>query len=263
MFQRDFTAITTASPEQLWPLYADVARWKEWDEGLDAVGLTGAFEKGARGTMRPHGQPALDFVLTEVTANVSFSDETRVGPLLVRFTHTLTRLTGGTRITHHVEVEGPGAEAFGTTALATVGQSVDRLARLGVAFSKPSLGGIILYVPEVHAAADFYVRAFGLSVQSTAGGNSYVQLQGPVPLAFAAESFIGSTLPVQVRPSRAAEAPMGAELMLVFADVEAAYARAVKAGAVAVSAPVLKPWGQQVAYVRDAQGVLVELCSPW
>ena len=56
---------------------------------------------------------------------------------------------------------------------------------------------------------------------------------------------------------------MGAELMLVFADVEAAYARAVKAGAVAVSAPVLKPWGQQVAYVRDAQGVLVELCSPW
>ncbi|WP_353954881.1 hypothetical protein [uncultured Methylobacterium sp.] len=33
------------------------------------------------------------------------------------------------------------------------------------------------------------------------------------------------------------------------------------AGALPVAAPMTKPWGQTVAYVRDGDGVLVELCS--
>ena len=38
--------------------------------------------------------------------------------------------------------------------------------------------------------------------------------------------------------------------------------RAVKAGATAVSEPAAKPWGQTVAYLRDKDGHLVELCTP-
>jgi uncharacterized glyoxalase superfamily protein PhnB len=45
-------------------------------------------------------------------------------------------------------------------------------------------------------------------------------------------------------------------------DVAGAYARAVAAGAAAVQEPRQKPWGQTVGYVRDLNGVLVELCSP-
>jgi len=44
--------------------------------------------------------------------------------------------------------------------------------------------------------------------------------------------------------------------------VAAAYRRAVDAGAVSVVAPDARPWGQVVAYVRDLNGVLVELCTP-
>jgi uncharacterized glyoxalase superfamily protein PhnB len=52
------------------------------------------------------------------------------------------------------------------------------------------------------------------------------------------------------------------EVALVTSDVPALYARAVKAGATAVSEPATKPWGQTVAFVRDNVGHTVELCSP-
>jgi lactoylglutathione lyase len=45
-------------------------------------------------------------------------------------------------------------------------------------------------------------------------------------------------------------------------NVQAAYDRAVEEGAAAVSPPQTKPWGQDVAYVRDPDGNLVELASP-
>lgn len=42
------------------------------------------------------------------------------------------------------------------------------------------------------------------------------------------------------------------------------FASAIEAGAlaVAIAEPVTKPWGQTVAYVRDLNGLLVELATP-
>jgi uncharacterized glyoxalase superfamily protein PhnB len=45
-------------------------------------------------------------------------------------------------------------------------------------------------------------------------------------------------------------------------DVQAAFDKAVAAGAVVVTKPTKKPWGQIVGYVRDNNGFLVELCTP-
>jgi len=47
----------------------------------------------------------------------------------------------------------------------------------------------------------------------------------------------------------------------VVKDVEAATARAIEAGATQLVAPTQKPWGQTIAYVRDLNGFLVELCT--
>ncbi len=52
------------------------------------------------------------------------------------------------------------------------------------------------------------------------------------------------------------------ELGFVTDDVAGAHARAIAAGASELSAPVSKPWGQVVSYVRCPDGTLVELCSP-
>jgi lactoylglutathione lyase len=44
-------------------------------------------------------------------------------------------------------------------------------------------------------------------------------------------------------------------------DVQKSFDQAIDAGAEAVSFPVKKPWGQTVSYVRDLNGLLVEICS--
>ncbi len=56
--------------------------------------------------------------------------------------------------------------------------------------------------------------------------------------------------------------PLGIELAFVTENVLAAYSKAISAGATSISEPCEKPWGQTVAYVRDIDGVIVELCSP-
>jgi lactoylglutathione lyase len=65
-----------------------------------------------------------------------------------------------------------------------------------------------------------------------------------------------------VRLNRRDADPAGAEIGLVTHDVDAAYRKAVAAGALAYKEPVEKPWGQTVGYVRDNNGFLVEICSP-
>ncbi len=124
------------------------------------------------------------------------------------------------------------------------------------------LGYVILYVRQVEAAVAFYERAFGLERRFVHESGQYGELEtGATALAFVDESLVaqGGVAFRRTRPE--GEAP-GTEVGLVTDDVEAAFRRAVEAGAAPVSPPVRKPWGQVVAYVRDADGFLVELCTP-
>jgi len=68
--------------------------------------------------------------------------------------------------------------------------------------------------------------------------------------------------PGTIRTDQKGKAAPPLELGLVTEDVEAAFGRAVEAGAIAVKKPERKPWGQLVGYVRDINGFLVEICSP-
>jgi lactoylglutathione lyase len=43
--------------------------------------------------------------------------------------------------------------------------------------------------------------------------------------------------------------------------MESDWRRATSAGAVVVKAPEIKPWGQTTGYLRDCNGVIVELCT--
>ncbi len=63
-------------------------------------------------------------------------------------------------------------------------------------------------------------------------------------------------------PVRTDTDPPGIEIGLIFDDVEAAFKRAVEAGATAWYEPALQAWGQTVSYVRDLNGFLVELATP-
>jgi uncharacterized glyoxalase superfamily protein PhnB len=123
------------------------------------------------------------------------------------------------------------------------------------------LGYVILYVPDVGAAVEFYERAFGLVRRFIHESGQYAEMEtGATALAFVGESFVSMTCH-SFRPNRSDQEPAGAEIALVANDVNAAFEKAIQAGAVTYVPPHNKPWGQTVAYVRDANGFLVELCS--
>lgn len=137
----------------------------------------------------------------------------------------------------------------------------------GKTMSPPSvsLGYVILYVKDVSASLAFYEEAFGLARRffNDDNGKAYGELEtGAARLAFASLELAHEQLKQEVVAASLNKAPLGMEIALVTPDVPALYARAVKAGATAVSEPATKPWGQTVAYLRDKDGHLVELCTP-
>ncbi|BDP43864.1 hypothetical protein DAETH_38330 (plasmid) [Deinococcus aetherius] len=124
------------------------------------------------------------------------------------------------------------------------------------------LGYVIVYVPDVVAAVEFYERAFGLRRRFVDGGGQYAELDtGRTRLAFASPAM-AENLNLAVRVQRPDQAAAGTELVFVTPEVASAFERAVAAGAVPVRAPAEMPWGQTVSYVRDRHGALIELCTP-
>jgi lactoylglutathione lyase len=123
-------------------------------------------------------------------------------------------------------------------------------------------GYAIAYVPDVRAAVEFYERAFGLQRGYVADEGTYGEMAtGETKLAFVADAQAEGLFPGGYRHNEAAQQPNGFELALVTDDVDAAYARAVSAGATPLAEPAGKPWGQRIAYVRDPNGILVEIAG--
>lgn len=122
------------------------------------------------------------------------------------------------------------------------------------------LGYVIIYVPDVRSALDFYEQAFGLKQRFIHESGQYGEVEtGATALAFAEET-VTTTCHV-FEPNRTSAKAAGAEVALVVKDVKLAFEAAIKAGATPVVEPVIKPWGQTISYVRDLNGFLVELCT--
>lgn len=124
------------------------------------------------------------------------------------------------------------------------------------------LDAIMFWVADVPATVAFYENAFGLTRQWVREEGDYAQMNTEgVTLTFASELAAPAT-GVDIRANRADGPAPGVQLALATDDVDGSFHRAVEAGARLVAPPVTKPWGQVVAYVRDLDGILVELSSP-
>ncbi|MEQ1527485.1 MAG: VOC family protein [Gallionella sp.] len=123
-------------------------------------------------------------------------------------------------------------------------------------------GYTIVYVESVAATLNFYREAFGFETRFLHEAGDYGELStGETTLAFASHAMGEMNLGGKYVRGDASEKPFGMELVFVADDVNAAYAKAVAAGATPIKPPEQKPWGQLVGYVRSAEGSLVELCS--
>lgn len=125
------------------------------------------------------------------------------------------------------------------------------------------LGYTILYVPDVKHAVVFYEDAFGLSRRFVHESGDYAEMEtGTTTLAFASDDLASSNFDAEYRPANPDALPPAFEIAFVTDDVTGAFERAIEAGAAALAEPKEKPWGQVVSYVRDLNGVIVELCTP-
>jgi catechol 2,3-dioxygenase-like lactoylglutathione lyase family enzyme len=127
----------------------------------------------------------------------------------------------------------------------------------------PQLGYTLLYVADVHRSVEFYERAFALTRKLLDEDGGFATMDtGATQLGFVSVEQARTHLPAGFRTNVPQELPAGFEVALTTSDVAAAYRRAVAAGAVEVTPPTQTPWGQTIAYVRDPDGILVELASP-
>ncbi len=121
----------------------------------------------------------------------------------------------------------------------------------------------ILYVKDVTKTIEFYETVFQLERKFISENAQYGELStGETTLSFAQNKFINSQLNGGFVESRTSTPPLGMEIAFATDDVQALYDAAIDAGAKGVKPAETKPWGQTVAYIRDLDGFLVEICTP-
>jgi lactoylglutathione lyase len=124
-------------------------------------------------------------------------------------------------------------------------------------------GYTIVYCANVHASLVFMEKAFGLQRKFVHESGLYGELEtGETTLAYVQDAVGEMNFSGGHVSAHMSEKPLGVEIALVTDDVATAHAQAVQAGARELAAPVLKPWGQMVSYLRCPDGSLIELCSP-
>ena len=121
----------------------------------------------------------------------------------------------------------------------------------------------IFYVADVAATMRFYETAFGFKPKMITPEEDYGELYtGGTIVAFVNYALGASNLPNGFIKSSPDNLPFGMELAFTTENIQADYDRAVAAGATVIQPVQNKPWGQQVAYVRDNNGFVIELCTP-
>jgi lactoylglutathione lyase len=122
-------------------------------------------------------------------------------------------------------------------------------------------GYTIFYVDDVEATLAFYERVFELQGRVVAPGEFAELSTGATRLGFANREFMQQVTSSRVQSPGLARDPAPVEIAFVTQDVDAAFAKALASGATAVKAPEDKAWGQRIAYLRDNNGFIVELCT--
>lgn len=122
-------------------------------------------------------------------------------------------------------------------------------------------GYTIIYVQNVQESLEFYQRAFSCKIKFVAESKLYGELDtGKTILAFCDESFCEKN-GLSFNKNRSDAAPAGFEIGFIANDVDAAYKHAIAQGAQPLKEPTQKPWGQIVAYVKDLNGIIIEICN--
>jgi uncharacterized glyoxalase superfamily protein PhnB len=124
-------------------------------------------------------------------------------------------------------------------------------------------GYTIIYVENVSETIEFYERAFGFRRKFVTPENDYGELiSGETTISFASIELGNANFKKGFEKVNLSARPVGVEMAFITENIEADFAKAIKAGATIFEDIVEKPWGQKVGYLRDNNGFLIEICTP-
>src|SRR5262245_1438346 len=114
MWTAEHSIDTSALPEQVWRLWADVDGWPEWNGDIERIELDGSFAAGGRIMMTPHGQEAIELLIAEAVEPVLFVGEGHLGDAVCRTTQRLERVVNArSRVTYRMDIDCPAADTLG------------------------------------------------------------------------------------------------------------------------------------------------------
>jgi len=109
------TRKTTAKPEAIWELWANVPGRTRWDDSLEHIKIDSEFKSGAFGAVKLKGQPERKFEILDCTPMTRYTDRFFL-PMggKMDWIHTINELGDGSReVTFDVSVSGPTSFILG------------------------------------------------------------------------------------------------------------------------------------------------------
>lgn len=114
MWVAEHSVATSAAPDAIWRLWADVAGWPAWNGDIERIELIGPFAPGSRIVMTPSGQEPVELRIAEAVEPELFVDQAAMGDVVIRTVHRIEPLDGGgAQVTYRMEITGPAADRLG------------------------------------------------------------------------------------------------------------------------------------------------------
>jgi hypothetical protein len=115
MWEAEHSIETSATPQEIWGLWADVAGWPAWNADIEEIELTGPFAAGSTIRMTPIGQEPIELRIAEAVKPELFVDEADLGEIVVRTTHRVQPLDEErARVTYRMEITGLASDTLGS-----------------------------------------------------------------------------------------------------------------------------------------------------
>jgi hypothetical protein len=114
MWEKEYSVVTQAQPEQIWRLWTDVAGWPAWNGDIERIELIGPFAPGSRILMTPIGEEPVELRIAAIREPELFVDEADLGEIVVRTAHRVEQIDSArSLVTYRMEITGPAADTLG------------------------------------------------------------------------------------------------------------------------------------------------------
>lgn len=107
LFEAVQTTHIRAATEAIWELWADPARWPDWDQRLERADVDGELAPGAEVRLKLKQGGTSRYQVTDLDRGRLLVLESRFPGALVGHEHRLAPASGGAEVTHRIYIEGP------------------------------------------------------------------------------------------------------------------------------------------------------------